>query len=86
MLVGAIGNTSSQPTGTIILVGKRKEKVVGIENEQDEDEVNFVNSQGIMETEEQGKMITTIITTQNEGMGYQTNSQQDNSPSEIRLK
>jgi hypothetical protein len=39
-----------------------------------------------METEEQVKTITAIITTQNEGMGYQTNSQQDNKPLEMRLK
>jgi hypothetical protein len=83
MLVGAIGG--NQPTGTIILAGKRKKKVVDVENEQDEEEENFVDSHDNMETEEQIKTITAIITTQNEGMGYQTNSQQDNEPLQMRL-
>jgi hypothetical protein len=86
ILVGAIGNTGNQPMGTIILACKQKVKVVDMENEQDEEDENFVDSQDIMETEEQGKTTTTILTTPNEGTGYQTNSQQDNAPSEMRLK
>jgi hypothetical protein len=85
MFAGITGNTGYQKMGKLTLSGKRKDKVVDIENEQEEEDENFVDSQDIMETEENGNTTSIVITT-NEATGYQTNSQKKATSPEMRLK
>jgi uncharacterized membrane protein len=85
MLAGITSYTGNQKIGALTLSGKRKDKVVDIENEQEEEDENIADSQDKMEMEENGNT-TMIIATTHKGIGYQTNSQQELTSAEMRLK
>jgi chromosome segregation ATPase len=83
-MIAGMGGHQIHKSGEIVLTGKRKEKVADIETEQEEEQT-FEDSPDIMETDEYG-ILTKIIAPRNEGHGYHTNNQQENSISETWLK
>jgi hypothetical protein len=89
MLSATFNASKPRITSNNTITGKRKEQVLSIDNghekENGEEEISFMDSQGIMEIEDQ-EHNNDAISDQSESSDNQTNSQENNDGLKMQLK